>query len=140
MVPTSSALDLLSGDAQTFREKVWASHVHLHHTDPEQLVGLLSLDDVDHLLTEVALRAPALRLAKDGAVLPESRFTRSATMAGRAEAIWFPFTDAPWLKVWSVSEQRPAGSRFDCSRRRRALSPSESGTGSSFSNRSHRKP
>ena len=78
-----SALDLLSGDAQAFREKVWASHVHLHHTDPEDLVGLLSLDDVDHLLTEVALRAPALRLAKDGAVLPESRFTRSATMAGR---------------------------------------------------------
>jgi len=84
LASTSSALDLLSGDAQTFREKVWASHVHLHHTEPEQLVGLLSLDDVDHLLTEVALRAPALRLAKDGAVLPESRFTRSATMAGRA--------------------------------------------------------
>lgn len=89
MVSTSStgagpnALNLLSGDAQAFREKVWASHVHLHHTDPDDLVGLLSLDDVDHLLTEVALRAPALRLAKDGAVLPESRFTRAATMAGR---------------------------------------------------------
>lgn len=83
-MPTGSALALLTGDAQTFREKVWASHVHLHHTDPEDLVGLLSLDDVDHLLTEVALRAPALRLARDGTVLPESRFTRSATMAGRA--------------------------------------------------------
>ena len=65
MVSTSStgagpnALNLLSGDAQAFREKVWASHVHLHHTDPDDLVGLLSLDDVDHLLTEVALRAPA---------------------------------------------------------------------------------
>jgi hypothetical protein len=76
------ALDLLSGDAQTFRTKVWASHVHLHHTAPELLVGLLSLDDVDHLLTSVALRAPALRMAKDGEVLPQSRFTRSATMAG----------------------------------------------------------
>ena len=79
-----TALDLLSGDAQAFRTKVWASHVHLHHTDPPDLVGLLSLDDVDHLLTSVALRAPALRLAKDGAVLPQSRFTRSATMAGQA--------------------------------------------------------
>lgn len=77
------ALELLSGDAQAFRAKVWASHVHLHHTDPADLVGLLSLDDVDHLLTSVALRAPALRLAKDGAVLPQSRFTRSATMAGQ---------------------------------------------------------
>ncbi len=76
------ALDLLSGDAQTFLTKVWASQVHLHHTDPAALAGLLSLDDVDHLLTSVALRAPALRLAQDGEVLPASRFTRSATMAG----------------------------------------------------------
>jgi len=30
---------------------------------------------------------------------------------GRAEAIWFPFTENPWLKVWSVSPQKPPGSR-----------------------------
>ena len=76
------ALELLSGDAQAFRDKVWASHVHLHHTDPDRLVGLLSLDDVDQLLTSVALRTPALRVVKDGTVLPSARFTRSATMAG----------------------------------------------------------
>ena len=76
------ALTRLSGDAQTFLDKVWASRVHLHHTDPDDLVGLLSLDDVDHLLTEVALRTPALRVVEDGTVLPASRFTRSATMAG----------------------------------------------------------
>lgn len=76
------ALTRLSGDAQAFLDKVWASRVHLHHTDPDDLVGLLSLDDVDHLLTEVALRTPALRVVEDGTVLPESRFTRSATMAG----------------------------------------------------------
>jgi len=75
-------LELLSGDAQAFKDKVWASHVHLHHTDPAALVGLLSLDDVDHLLTSVALRTPALRLAKDGSVLPAAQFTRSASMAG----------------------------------------------------------
>jgi hypothetical protein len=77
-----AALDLLSGDARTFRTKVWASRVHLHHTDPTDLVRLLGLDDVDHLLTSVALRAPALRIARDGQVLPTSAFTRSATMAG----------------------------------------------------------
>ncbi len=77
-----SALDLLSGDAQTFLDKVWASHVHVHHTDPADLTGLLSLDDVDHLLTSVALRTPALRVVKDGSVLPSAQFTRSATMAG----------------------------------------------------------
>ncbi|MEV5315762.1 cholesterol oxidase substrate-binding domain-containing protein [Streptomyces sp. NPDC052610] len=31
--------------------------------------------------------------------------------SGRAEAIWFAFTEHPWLKVWSVAPTRPAGSR-----------------------------
>jgi len=76
------ALTLLSGDAQAFCEKVWASRVHLHHTEPEQLAGLLSLDDVDHLLTSTALRTPALRVVKDGSVLPAGEVTRSASLAG----------------------------------------------------------
>ena len=46
-------------------------------------MGLLSLDDVDHLLTETAIRTPAVRLARDGSVLPESRYTRTgASLAG----------------------------------------------------------
>jgi FAD/FMN-containing dehydrogenase len=31
--------------------------------------------------------------------------------AGRVEAIWFAFTEHPWLKVWSVSPTRPLSSR-----------------------------
>ena len=27
--------------------------------------------------------------------------------AGRVEAIWFPFTSNPWLKVWSISPSKP---------------------------------
>ena len=27
--------------------------------------------------------------------------------AGRVEAIWFPFTDTPWLKVWSIASSQP---------------------------------
>ena len=47
-------------------------------------MGLLSLDDVDHLLTETAIRTPAVRLARDGSVLPESRYTRTgASLAGK---------------------------------------------------------
>lgn len=30
---------------------------------------------------------------------------------GRIEAIWFPFTDYPWLKVWSVAPVKPSQSR-----------------------------
>jgi FAD/FMN-containing dehydrogenase len=29
--------------------------------------------------------------------------------AGRVEAIWYPFTTKPWLKVWSVSPSKPSG-------------------------------
>ncbi len=80
----TDALELLSGDAQTFVEKIWASHVHLHQTDPADLVGLLSFDDVDELLTSTAIRTPAVRLAQDGSVLAQSRYTRSgATLAGQ---------------------------------------------------------
>jgi FAD/FMN-containing dehydrogenase len=31
-----------------------------------------------------------------------------ATGAGRVEAIWFPFTSTPWLKVWSIAPSKPA--------------------------------
>ncbi len=81
---SSSSLELLSGDAQNFVEKIWASHVHVHKADPADLVGLLSFDDVDQLLTSTAIRTPAIRLAKDGSVLPASAYTRSgATLAGQ---------------------------------------------------------
>ena len=45
---------------------------------------LLSLEDADRLLTDSAIRTPSIRLARDGAVLPESCYTRRATLAGKA--------------------------------------------------------
>jgi hypothetical protein len=80
----SSPLELLSGDAQTFVEKVWATRVLIHEAPPEQLTRLLALDDVDHLLTETAIRTPSVRVARDGGVLPDSEFVRTgATVAGK---------------------------------------------------------
>jgi len=76
-------LDVLSGDAQTFLAKIWASRVHVHHTDPDALVGYLSFADVDELLTSTAIRTPAVRVARDGSVLTSSAFTRPATLAGQ---------------------------------------------------------
>jgi FAD/FMN-containing dehydrogenase len=35
-------------------------------------------------------------------------FASYAEGAGRVEAIWFPFTDTPWLKVWSIAPAKPA--------------------------------
>lgn len=44
----------------------------------------------------------------------DSGRTFSALMdqAGRVEAIWFPFTDYPWIHVWSVCPKRPLTSRI----------------------------
>ncbi len=57
--------------------------MHVHRTDPGLGGRTLSLADVDHLLTETAIRAPAVRVARDGAVLPESAFTRGGSLAGK---------------------------------------------------------
>ncbi|WP_426245685.1 cupin domain-containing protein [Nocardioides sp. LHG3406-4] len=44
---------------------------------------MLSLDDVDALLTTTAIRTPAVRLARDGMVLPEASYTRGGSLAGK---------------------------------------------------------
>ena len=38
-------------------------------------------------------------------------FSSYLDSAGRVEAIWFPFTPNPWLKVWSVAPSKPFFSR-----------------------------
>lgn len=76
-------------------------------------------------LTEVTLRVGAdqnLRCVSDVTIpatelfaAPGSGATRTLASfveaAGRVEAIWYPFTAAPWLKVWSVRPTRPLTSR-----------------------------
>lgn len=57
--------------------------MHVHRTEPDDVVGLLSIADVDTLLTGSAIRTPALRVARDGSVLPESTYTRGGSLAGR---------------------------------------------------------
>jgi FAD/FMN-containing dehydrogenase len=38
-------------------------------------------------------------------------FAAFVESCGRVETIWFPYTDAPWLKLWSVAPERPATAR-----------------------------
>ncbi len=76
------------------------------------------------LLTEVVLRVGAntdLRCVSRTDIPAGELFAASGaggrTLAsfldrsGRVEAIWFAFTEFPWLKVWSVSPTRPLTSR-----------------------------
>ncbi len=76
-------LTLLSGDPKAFIDEVWGRRILVHEVEPGLLEGIFGIDQADHLITETALRTPQLRLAKNGSVLPESRFTRYATIAGK---------------------------------------------------------
>jgi FAD/FMN-containing dehydrogenase len=38
-------------------------------------------------------------------------FASFIAQSGRAEAIWFPFTDSPWFKVWTVAPTKPLTAR-----------------------------
>lgn len=38
-------------------------------------------------------------------------FSYYLDQSGRVEAIWFPFTDNPWIKVWTVTNKRPISSK-----------------------------
>jgi FAD/FMN-containing dehydrogenase len=76
------------------------------------------------LVTEVVLRVGAntnLRCVSRTDIPARELFAAPGTddrtlasfldRAGRVEAIWFAFTEFPWLKVWSVSPTRPLTSR-----------------------------
>ncbi|MFG3052013.1 cholesterol oxidase substrate-binding domain-containing protein [Kitasatospora sp. NPDC048239] len=77
-------------------------------------------------VTEVVLRAGAdrplrcvsrLDIPATELFAPPGTAGRPRTFAdfvdrdGRAEAIWFAYTDRPWLKTWTVTPNRPFGSR-----------------------------
>ena len=69
-------------------------------TGPNYLVRCQSITDV-----------PAAELmAKPSSLLPR-KLSSYLDSTGRVEIIWFPFTDKPWLKVWSLSPVKPLSSR-----------------------------
>ena len=76
-------LALLSGDPEAFIRDVWGRRILVHEVEPARLEGLFDIGQADHLITETAIRTPQLRLAKSGSVLPESRFTKQASIAGK---------------------------------------------------------
>ncbi|OLR91321.1 cupin domain-containing protein [Actinokineospora bangkokensis] len=60
-------------DPDTFAAEHWGRTPVLGH--PGSFADLLTLDDVDELLSRRGLRTPFLRVAKDGAVLSSAQFT-----------------------------------------------------------------
>jgi hypothetical protein len=80
----ASALVLCTGDVSAFRERTWGRSVLVHRgAGPNAFAGLLSLDDVDRILSTTSLRTPSFRLVKAGEQIPESSYTRSGTTGSK---------------------------------------------------------
>ena len=75
------ALTRCVGEPGHFLSTAWERGVSLH--SGSQAADLLSLDDVDHLLADSALRAPSFRVVKDGSPIPAHRYLRTARVGSR---------------------------------------------------------
>lgn len=78
------ALRRCVGDAAYFGEQVWGRRAMVRGPGAEGFEDLLSLEDVDHLLSGYGLQTPAFRLVRDGRTLPSSQYTRSARIGGQS--------------------------------------------------------
>jgi lysine-specific demethylase/histidyl-hydroxylase NO66 len=81
----TTALGRCVGDVGSFLSDHW-SRAPLHRPAPDGgdgFAGLLSLADVDHLVSSSLPRSPTFRLVRDGTPLDPARYTRTTTLGGR---------------------------------------------------------
>ena len=76
-----AALGRCVGDTGRFLSEQWGKRAHLHAG--ADVSGLLDPDDVDAIVSSMALRAPAFRVVKGGAPLAVSTYTRTARIGSR---------------------------------------------------------
>lgn len=77
-----AALARCVGDVERFLADTWGQGAH-HHRASGGYTDLLSLDDVDQIVSASGLRTPAFRLVRDGQPLPASSYTRKARIGSR---------------------------------------------------------
>lgn len=79
----TAALTDLVGDVGEFLARHWARAPLLWSGgDPARALTLLSIADVDTLLTQRGTRLPAVRMVRDGATVPPARFTATGRIGG----------------------------------------------------------
>ncbi len=72
------ALTRAVGDIDTFANELWDRRPqHRRAADRRGFEDLLSLDDVDVIISTTGLRLPAFRLVKDGETLPPGHYTKT---------------------------------------------------------------
>ena len=73
-----------TGDAGAFLATSWGRRPTFHQSDdPAGFADLLTLDEVDRILSTTSLRTPSFRLVKAGEQIPEAAYTRSGTTGSR---------------------------------------------------------
>ncbi len=86
----SSAVERCTGDPAGFLRDHWARAPLLRsQAGPDGFDDLLSLADVDRILSTTSPRTPAFRLVKDGQPLPPASYTRSGRIGSQ------PLSDLP---------------------------------------------
>jgi hypothetical protein len=109
------------GDPETFATQIWGRRVLVRPPDPgvDGFGDLLTLNDVDHLLTETSLRSPLFRLVKDGRPLPVGSYTRTGRIGGTAMSglahparILTAFDDGATLVLQGLHRYWPPVARF----------------------------
>ena len=112
------ALGRCFGDVDAFLRDDW-NRRPVHRSGGRSFDDLLSLADVDRLLTESTLRLPAFRLVSDGATLPTSGYTKSGRtgsqpVSGMADPVRIlkRFGDGATIVLQGLHRYWPALGRF----------------------------
>lgn len=72
------------GDVERFLGDAWTRRPHhRERSSDDTFADLLSLDDVDRILSTTSLRRPAFRLVRDGRPLPPRGYVRSGRIGGQ---------------------------------------------------------
>ena len=128
-MPAGHSHGSLPNLVQSLRAVVWDStagrYLAKTFTRSEREIGALLVHVGRAFITQVTLRiGPQQRMrcrslvsvpASELVAAPGSggrSYASYVESAGRVELIWFPFTDQPWLKVWSLAPSWPWGSRI----------------------------
>ena len=115
-----SALARVTGDPSGFLSDTWSRRAAVFpDADGGGFADLLSLEDVDRLLTTTSLRTPTFRLVKAGSQIPESSYTRSGRtgskpVSGMADParIFALFDDGATIVLQGVHRYHEPVARF----------------------------
>ncbi len=118
--PVAGALARCVGDVGRFLAERWsAAPYHRPGADSGGFADLLSLDDVDAIVSSSLPRQPGFRLVRDGSPLDPAAYTRSAVIGGKTvpgvgdpAAIWAEFSRGATIVLQSLHRSWPPLTRF----------------------------